>query len=106
MPRAVGPRLKTMREPYHRRGEPVSREVYNSDFEEKWKELAGRFYDMGLLFTSNPRSRMTKKALLKMFDSIWDLIPEQIQLIARKDLPEKMLYCKPEDSWKEEEDDG
>ncbi len=107
---AVGTRVKTRREPYHQRSAPVvrdSREVYPGvNYKEPWKELVGRFYDQALLLTSQPKSKMTKKALLKLFDEMWDLIPETPQRVGRGDLPEKMLYREPEESWKEEVDDG
>lgn len=101
MPRAaVGTRLKTRPKTRY-----FSREVYPSvNYEEKWKDAMGRHADIAGVFVENPRSKMKKRDLLRILDQIWDILPEIAQLVARKDLPEKMLYREPEESWKKEEE--
>ena len=63
-----------------------------ADWKDKWTTDRGALYEVAKLLVSKPRSAMTKRALKRMLSDVWDLIPETVQLVARKSFPKSTLY--------------
>jgi len=100
MPRETRP-IKTTRKPRLREYDPKppSRQVFpDVSYELEWRESISRLYEIAKLLTSRPGSEMVKRDLRRMLAQVWLLIPERVQLVARRDLPEKMLCGEIDDT--------